>query len=78
METKKGCDSLDDFLYANRYPSTCIHGDRSQQQREQALHSFKSGETPILVATAVCGLLRHYCSIMSVSRLLLEVWISLM
>ena len=53
VETKKGCDALDDFLYAQGYPSTCIHGDRSQMQREDALKSFKSGRTPILVATAV-------------------------
>lgn len=53
VETKKGCDALDDFLYENKYPCTCIHGDRTQSQREDALRSFKSGATPILVATAV-------------------------
>ena len=54
VETKKGCDALDDFLYNSHYPCTCIHGDRTQSQREDALRSFKAGETPILVATAVC------------------------
>lgn len=53
VETKKGCDALDDFLYAQRYQCTCIHGDRSQSQREEALKSFKSGMSLILVATAV-------------------------
>ena len=53
VETKKNCDALDDFLYANGYQCTCIHGDRGQVQREEALRSFKTGQTPILVATAV-------------------------
>ena len=53
VETKKGCDALDDFLYAQGYHCTCIHGDRSQSDREAALHSFRTGRTPILVATAV-------------------------
>lgn len=53
VETKKSCDALDDFLYSEGYRCTCIHGDRSQVQREEALRSFKCGETPVLVATAV-------------------------
>ena len=53
VETKKSCDALDDFLYAQGYPSTCIHGDRVQSDREKALSSFRNGTTPILVATAV-------------------------
>lgn len=53
VETKKSCDSLDYFLYQNGKPSTCIHGDRSQAEREAALHSFRSGRTPVMVATAV-------------------------
>lgn len=53
VETKKSCDALDDFLYGRGYHCTCIHGDRSQVQREEALRSFKHAETPVLVATAV-------------------------
>ena len=34
---------------------TCIHGDRSQADRETALHNFKTGRTPLLVATAVAA-----------------------
>ncbi len=61
VETKKNCDALDDFLYANGYPSTCIHGDRSQGDREAALSNFRSGRCPILVATAVSSFLTLYC-----------------
>lgn len=53
VETKKGADALEDFLYREGYAATSIHGDRTQQQREQALHTFRNGRTPILVATAV-------------------------
>uniref|UniRef100_A0A8C8YCV7 RNA helicase n=1 Tax=Prolemur simus TaxID=1328070 RepID=A0A8C8YCV7_PROSS len=52
VETKKGADSLEDFLYHEGYACTSIHGDRSQRDREEALHQFRSGKSPILVATA--------------------------
>ncbi|GAB4851492.1 DEAD-box ATP-dependent RNA helicase 37 [Ancistrocladus abbreviatus] len=55
VETKKGADALEYFLSINGFPSTSIHGDRSQQERELALRSFKSGNTPILVATDVAA-----------------------
>lgn len=55
VETKKGADSLEHWLYVNKFPATSIHGDRSQQEREMALRSFKSGKTPILVATDVAA-----------------------
>ncbi|KAL9672795.1 hypothetical protein QQ045_029047 [Rhodiola kirilowii] len=55
VETKKGADALENWLYVNGFPATTIHGDRSQQEREQALRSFKTGRTPILVATDVAA-----------------------
>ncbi|XP_060090125.1 ATP-dependent RNA helicase DDX3X isoform X3 [Heteronotia binoei] len=55
VETKKGADSLEDFLYHEGYACTSIHGDRSQRDREEALHQFRSGRRPILVATAVAA-----------------------
>ena len=82
METKKGADSLENWLCMNGFPATTIHGDRSQQvselfisanvqysatepdtiscyyaykEREVALRSFKTGRTPILVATDVAA-----------------------
>lgn len=55
VETKRGVDALDEFLYrcADGYHVASIHGDRQQREREMALGSFRSGQTPILVATAV-------------------------
>ncbi|RHZ44807.1 hypothetical protein Glove_709g44 [Diversispora epigaea] len=55
VETKRGADSLDDFLFNQNFPTTSIHGDRSQREREDALISFKNGLSPILIATAVAA-----------------------
>ncbi|XP_062197442.1 DEAD-box ATP-dependent RNA helicase 52C-like [Phragmites australis] len=55
VETKRGADSLESWLCMNGFPATSIHGDRNQQEREFALRSFKSGQTPILVATDVAA-----------------------
>ncbi|CAL9156374.1 DEAD-box ATP-dependent RNA helicase 37-like [Musa acuminata AAA Group] len=55
VETKRGADSLEHWLCMNGFPATTIHGDRTQQEREHALRSFKSGATPILVATDVAA-----------------------
>ncbi|MBZ3887239.1 ATP-dependent RNA helicase DDX3Y [Sciurus carolinensis] len=55
VETKKGTDSLENFLYLEGYACTSIHGDQSQRDREEALHQFRSGKSPILVATAVAA-----------------------
>ncbi|KAK9824180.1 hypothetical protein WJX72_008364 [[Myrmecia] bisecta] len=55
VETKRGADALEDFLTGNNFPATSIHGDRSQAEREAALRNFRSGRTPILVATDVAA-----------------------
>merc|ERR1719411_2322339 len=55
VETKKGADQLDEYLYREGFPVTSIHGDRTQKEREEALRRFKCGQTPIIVATAVAA-----------------------
>jgi len=55
VETKRNADYICDFLCGNRHAATSIHGDRTQREREAALHAFKSGRAPILVATAVAA-----------------------
>lgn len=55
MQTKRGADELEFFLTRKGYPAISIHGDRSQSEREEALHSFRTGRTPILVATDVAA-----------------------
>lgn len=55
VETKRGADQLEAFLISQQYPATSIHGDRTQPEREDALRSFRSGMTPIMVATDVAA-----------------------
>ncbi|XP_043701871.1 DEAD-box ATP-dependent RNA helicase 37-like [Telopea speciosissima] len=55
VETKRGADALENWLSKNGFPATAIHGDKVQMEREQALRSFKSGNTPIMVATDVAA-----------------------
>ena len=55
VETKRMADMLSDFLMTHNLPATSIHGDRTQRERETALQTFRTGRTPILVATAVAA-----------------------
>ncbi|KAK1144779.1 hypothetical protein N8T08_004790 [Aspergillus melleus] len=50
---KKDADLLDDYLYNMGLPSTSIHSDRTQREREDALRAFRTAKCPILVATGV-------------------------
>ena len=54
-ETKKGCDQLTRSLRGQSYPARCIHGDKDQRERDEALADFRSGVTPILIATDVAA-----------------------
>jgi len=51
--TKRGVDQLGRKLKQHEIPAVTIHGDRDQQERNKALHSFKSGEVSVIVATDV-------------------------
>ncbi|KAJ3825719.1 putative DED1-ATP-dependent RNA helicase [Lentinula raphanica] len=55
VETKRMADMLSDFLIHNQWHATSIHGDRTQREREMALQTFRNGQTPIMVATAVAA-----------------------
>ncbi|RIA85428.1 P-loop containing nucleoside triphosphate hydrolase protein [Glomus cerebriforme] len=55
VETKRSADTLSVYLIQSNFPATSIHGDRSQRERERALDSFRTGRTPIMVATAVAA-----------------------
>lgn len=53
VNSKRSADELDDYLWNEGFPSTSIHADRTQREREDALRNFKTGKAPILVATGV-------------------------
>ncbi|KAG7394838.1 hypothetical protein PHYBOEH_004604 [Phytophthora boehmeriae] len=55
--SKAGCEELAKNL-ASAFaaaPALCLHGDKTQQERSEALAKFKSGECQILVATDVAA-----------------------
>jgi ATP-dependent RNA helicase RhlE len=55
VSTKEGADRLSKYLERGKYKVACIHGDRSQGQRTEALQGFKDGFYRILVATDVAA-----------------------
>merc|ERR1719334_918241 len=55
VQTKKNADFLATYLSGEGLPTTSIHGDRLQREREEALYDFTVGKMPILVATGVAA-----------------------
>lgn len=53
VNNKRTADEIDDYLYNIGLPSTSIHSDRTQREREDAIRAFRIGEVAILVATGV-------------------------
>ena len=53
--TKFGASRLAHYLEKQGIEATAIHGDKSQQQRTEALEDFKSGKARVLVATDVAA-----------------------
>lgn len=55
VETKRTADFLASFLSESEHPTTSIHGDRRQSQREEALADFKTGKMKVIIATSVAA-----------------------
>ncbi|CAH0546283.1 unnamed protein product [Brassicogethes aeneus] len=55
IETKKRVDDITRKMKRDGWPAVCIHGDKSQQDRDWVLQDFRSGKAPILVATDVAA-----------------------
>lgn len=53
--TKFGVEKLEETLKSNGYKVDSLHGDKSQNLREDALNSFKSNAVNILIATDVAA-----------------------
>ncbi|WOL02968.1 ATP-dependent RNA helicase-like protein DB10 [Canna indica] len=52
--TKRMCDQLARNL-SRQFGAAVIHGDKSQSERDSVLSQFRSGQSPILVATDVAA-----------------------
>jgi ATP-dependent RNA helicase RhlE len=55
VRTRRRADVLARRLQRERMKATCIHGDRSQGDREKALDSFRRRSVRVLVATDVAA-----------------------
>jgi len=54
-ETKRGCDALCDSLRRDGWPARAMHGDKKQEERDWVLQEFRSGKSPMLIATDVAS-----------------------
>merc|ERR1719230_350656 len=54
-QTKRDGDDLTREMRTDGWPALCIHGDKKQEEREWVLKEFKSGKSPILIATDVAS-----------------------
>jgi ATP-dependent RNA helicase RhlE len=54
-KTKHGADRIARDLIRNGTKAEAIHGGKSQNERQKALHSFKSKRTRVLVATDIAA-----------------------
>ncbi len=55
VRTKRRADRVARQVEQSGFPVARIHGDRSQSQREAALHGFREGRHQVLVATDVAA-----------------------
>ncbi|KAL8601466.1 putative ATP-dependent RNA helicase ddx17 [Nucella lapillus] len=55
VETKRKCDDINRRMRRDGWQVMCIHGDKTQQERESVLHGFKNNRCPILIATDVAS-----------------------
>ncbi|KWU45570.1 DEAD-domain-containing protein [Rhodotorula sp. JG-1b] len=55
IATKRVADDLTKYLRQDGWPALAIHGDKQQQERDWVLAEFKSGRSPIMIATDVAS-----------------------
>jgi ATP-dependent RNA helicase RhlE len=53
--TKHGADKVVKFLHHNKITAAAIHGNKSQNARQNALNDFKNGKLRVLVATDIAA-----------------------
>ncbi|CCK71990.1 DEAD-box ATP-dependent RNA helicase DBP2 KNAG_0I02050 [Huiozyma naganishii CBS 8797] len=53
--TKRMCDDITKYLREDGWPALAIHGDKDQRERDWVLNEFRTGRSPIMVATDVAA-----------------------
>ncbi|KAJ2584571.1 ATP-dependent RNA helicase dbp2 [Coemansia sp. RSA 1836] len=53
--TKRNADDITRNLRQDGWPALAIHGDKSQSERDWVIREFRSGKSPIMVATDVAS-----------------------
>jgi superfamily II DNA/RNA helicase len=53
--TKHGVERMTETLYGKNFRVSCIHGDKPQRKREQAIRLFQDNQIDILIATDVAA-----------------------
>ncbi|KAF4729385.1 ATP-dependent RNA helicase dbp2 [Perkinsus olseni] len=54
-DTKRGADDITRLLRRDGWPALSIHGDKKQSERDWVLNQFKTGRSPIMIATDVAS-----------------------
>ncbi|XP_026316785.1 ATP-dependent RNA helicase p62-like [Hyposmocoma kahamanoa] len=55
VETKRKAENITRNIRRYGWPAVCMHGDKTQQERDEVLYQFKQGRASILVATDVAA-----------------------
>ncbi|KAK9460841.1 P-loop containing nucleoside triphosphate hydrolase protein [Lipomyces oligophaga] len=53
--TKRIADEITRYLRQDGWPALAIHGDKAQSERDWVLNEFRTGKSPIMVATDVAS-----------------------
>jgi len=53
--TKRRIEHLQKQVWSAGYTCVCMHGDKTQQEREKGLIDFTSGKVQVMFATDVCA-----------------------
>ncbi|PIA17782.1 P-loop containing nucleoside triphosphate hydrolase protein, partial [Coemansia reversa NRRL 1564] len=53
--TKRNADDITRNLRQDGWPALAIHGDKSQSERDWVIREFRSGKSPVMVATDVAS-----------------------
>lgn len=55
VETKRKVEAITYNVRRYGWPAVCMHGDKSQQERDYVLREFRNGKSNILIATDVAA-----------------------